>query len=66
MEYESTYRINIKNWHVQFFVPLIMPLKLGRFYNFVEFSLFYWLKHSKSKPFDKRNGLEWLLVKSVS
>ena len=32
-------------------------LKLGHFFNFVKFSLFYCLKLLKSMPFDERNGL---------
>ena len=32
------------------------PLKLGQFFNFSEFSLFYWLKLSILISFGKRNG----------
>ena len=42
------------------------PLKLGQFYNFVKFSLFHWLKLSKSMPIAKRNGQEWDFVKIVA
>ena len=42
------------------------PLKLGHFFSFGEFSLFYWLKLSKPISFSKWNGLGWFFCKIVA
>ena len=46
-----THTINITTCHIQFWAVSPRPLSLGQIFNFGEFSLFYWLKLSKSMSF---------------
>ena len=66
------YTIHMKICHVQSWAVYSISkatgnrtIRLGQFFTFSNFSLFYWLKLSKSMPFDKIYGLGWFLGKVV-